>query len=144
MSNIITKATKKHLVELIELENSLFISDKISDRQMLYNINKQNLFFVCTIDSQVAGYILCFEYKKSIRVYSLAVSRNYQGKGVAKSLLEHLFKHVNKGIYLEVNTTNEIAINLYKKYGFKIHSTIENYYENSDSAYKMILDQFQR
>jgi len=140
MSNIITKATKKNLVELIELENSLFISDKISDRQILYNINKQDLFFVYTIDSQVAGYILCFEHKVNIRIYSLAVGSNYQGKGIAKSLLEHLFKHTNKGIYLEVNTTNEIAINLYKKYGFKISKIINNYYENGDSAYKMILE----
>ena len=119
MSNTIIKATKQHLAELIELEKSLFITDKISARQMLYNINKQDLFFVCTIDNKVAGYILCYEYKKNIRIYSLGVSRSYQGMGVAKSLLEHLFKNVNKGIYLEVNTTNEIAINLYKNMDLK-------------------------
>ena len=40
-------------------------------------------------------------------------------------------------ITLEVRTTNEGAINLYKKYNFKVVSTRKNYYGNED-AYLMI------
>jgi ribosomal protein S18 acetylase RimI-like enzyme len=42
-------------------------------------------------------------------------------------------------IILNVNTENTRAINLYKKYGFKIKRKIENYYHDDESAYLMCL-----
>lgn len=135
----ISNANLSQLDDLVEIENSLFNSDKISRRQMVYNIKKQKLFFTAISNDTVAGYILCFEYKKQIRIYSLAVSASHQGKGIAQSLLNHLFKLTTKNIYLEVNTNNLGAIRLYQKNNFVISKTITNYYENGDSAYKMIL-----
>ncbi|GMN89971.1 GNAT family N-acetyltransferase [Francisella sciaenopsi] len=124
---------------LVELENSTFLSDKISKKQFVYNINKQKYFFITKTQNSLAGYILCFEYKKTIRVYSLAVSKNYQGQGIGKKLLEYILNNSNKNISLEVNTNNLIAISLYQKLGFVINKKINNYYENGDAAYKMIL-----
>ncbi|APC97784.1 GNAT family N-acetyltransferase [Francisella frigiditurris] len=136
---LISHANLNQLDDLIEIENSLFNSDKISRRQMTYNIKKQKLFFTAVSNDSLAGYILCFEYKKQIRIYSLAVSTVHQGKGIAQSLLNHLFKLTTKNIYLEVNTNNLGAIRLYQKNNFVISKTISNYYENGDSAYKMTL-----
>ncbi|MBK2092841.1 GNAT family N-acetyltransferase [Francisella philomiragia] len=124
---------------LVELESSTFLSDKISKKQFVYNIDKQKYFFVAKINNGLAGYILCFEYKKTIRVYSLAVSKNYQGQGIGKKLLEYILNNSDKNISLEVNTNNLIAISLYQKLGFVINKQINNYYENGDAAYKMIL-----
>ncbi len=124
---------------LVELENSTFLSDKISKKQFVYNINEQKYFFITKTQNSLAGYILCFEYKKTIRVYSLAVSKNYQGQGIGKKLLEYILNNSDKNISLEVNTNNLIAISLYQKLGFVINKKINNYYENGDAAYKMIL-----
>ncbi|HCC70424.1 MAG TPA: hypothetical protein DEQ09_04645 [Bacteroidales bacterium] len=46
----------------------------------------------------------------------------YQGKGLSKHLLEKTLEYVKETGYqvkLEVHSTNTVAINLYKKYGFK-------------------------
>lgn len=57
-----------------------------------------------------------------------------------KKLLENLInksKNIASSITLEVNTENEIAINLYKKYGFKNLGKRKNYYNNMFDAYIM-------
>lgn len=102
-------------------------------------LTSKNIFFVAKRQDSLAGYILCFEYKKTIRVYSLAVSKNYQGQGIGKKLLEYILNNTDKNISLEVNTNNLIAISLYQKLGFEINKQINNYYENGDAAYKMTI-----
>lgn len=72
-------------------------------------------------------------------MYSLAVSKNYQGQGIGKKLLEYILNKTDKNISLEVNTNNLIAISLYQKLGFEINKQINNYYENGDAAYKMTI-----
>ncbi|QIW09278.1 N-acetyltransferase [Francisella sp. LA112445] len=135
----ITKAKLVDLEELLNLENSTFLSDKISRKQFIYNIKKQKYFLVSKKDNSITGYILCFEYKKTIRIYSLAVCQNYQGQGLGRKLLEYVMNSSTKDISLEVNINNSRAINLYKNIGFKISKQIDKYYENGDAAYKMLL-----
>lgn len=65
------------------------------------------------------------------------VSIENRGEGIASKMMDKMFdEHVNN-ITLEVRTTNKGAIELYKKYGFKIVSTRKNYY-GCDDAYLMI------
>ncbi|WP_150467167.1 GNAT family N-acetyltransferase [Francisella sp. SYW-9] len=135
----ITKAKLVDLEELLNLENSTFLSDKISRKQFIYNIKKQKYFFVSKKEECLTGYILCFEYKKVIRVYSLAVCQNHQGQGIGKKLLEYVLDNSIKNISLEVNINNSRAISLYKSVGFKISKQINYFYENGDAAYKMLL-----
>ena len=111
---LITKATPADLISLVSLEQELFKSDCISKRQFLYHI-KKNPLFIAKIADKLAGYILYFEYKKTIRIYSIAISQNYQGQGVARALIEHLLATSTKDISLEVNTSNDRAIALYNK-----------------------------
>lgn len=65
----ISKPQLSDVQTLAELENSTFLSDKISKKQFIHNINKQKYFFVAKINNELAGYILCFEYKKTIRIH---------------------------------------------------------------------------
>ena len=52
-----------------------------------------------------------------------------------RTLLEYVLdtvcakrKHI-RSVYLHVQTSNETALAFYKKFGFKIEKTIENYYK---------------
>ncbi|MED7820282.1 MULTISPECIES: GNAT family N-acetyltransferase [unclassified Francisella] len=135
----ITKAKLVNLEELLNLENSTFLSDKISRKQFIYNIKKQKYFFISQEEDSLTGYILCFEYKKVIRVYSLAVCKNHQGHGIGRKLLEYVLNNSIKNISLEVNINNSRAISLYKSIGFRISKQIDDFYENGDAAYKMLL-----
>ncbi len=65
------------------------------------------------------------------------VLAEYRKQGIACKLLDYLFWKYNYSCSLEVRCDNVSAINLYKKYGFKIVSIRKNYYENID-GYLMI------
>lgn len=61
----------------------------------------------------------------------------YRNHGIASKLLDYLFSKYNFSCSLEVRCDNVSAINLYKKYDFKIVSIRNNYYGNID-GYLMI------
>jgi len=72
----------------------------------------------------------------------LAISSKFQNRGLAKKLLEYSFENLkDKNFSLEVKVSNESAINLYKKFDFKINKNLEDYYENED-GYLMIKETF--
>lgn len=85
------------------------------------------------------GAIACRLEKKeggAFRVYimTLGVLAPYRGIGIGTKLLKHVLDLSSKQnmseIYLHVQTNNEDAINFYKRFGFEITETIQNYYTN--------------
>ena len=64
-------------------------------------------------------------------IQALEVMKDYQGKGIANQLLYVATSNLGAR-YLSVNKKNEIAIKLYKDYGFKI-------YDETDIMYFMKL-----
>lgn len=52
------------------------------------------------------------------------------GTKLLNHALDLCMKQSISEIYLHVQTNNEDAINFYKKFGFEITETIENYYTN--------------
>ncbi len=59
----------------------------------------------------------------------LAVSESMQGKGLGKALLQHMLKHANKAnktwLSLDVEQTNQQAIDFYQKQGFHLTKVFE-------------------
>jgi ribosomal-protein-alanine N-acetyltransferase len=72
---------------------------------------------------------------------SIAVSKNYQRRRIASTLLsnsmEKVRKHKINEFVLEVRVSNYVAINLYKKFNFFIQSIKERYYRDGENAYFM-------
>uniref|UniRef100_A0A0N5BV21 N-alpha-acetyltransferase 60 n=1 Tax=Strongyloides papillosus TaxID=174720 RepID=A0A0N5BV21_STREA len=70
----------------------------------------------------------------ALYILSLAVKSEFRRKGIAKNLLNYLMteileknNHVSV-VFLHALTHNYDAIKFYKKNGFKIHTTLRNYY----------------
>ncbi|GAB4854140.1 hypothetical protein Ancab_022724 [Ancistrocladus abbreviatus] len=85
------------------------------------------------------GAIACRLEKKEggticVYIMTLGVLAPYRGLGIGTRLLNHVLDLASKQnmseIYLHVQTNNEDAINFYKKFGFEITDTIQNYYTN--------------
>ncbi|KAK6927476.1 GNAT domain [Dillenia turbinata] len=85
------------------------------------------------------GSIACRLEKKEggavcVYIMTLGVLAPYRGLGIGTKLLTHVLDLCSKQniseIYLHVQTNNEDAINFYKKFGFEITDTIQNYYTN--------------
>ena len=61
----------------------------------------------------------------------ICILNEYQGKGYGKLTMDYLLNHNNtrlcKSIYLTVDKENNIGLNLYKKYNFKIIKEYDTY-----------------
>ncbi len=90
-------------------------------------------------EDKVLGFLIYDLIYDRCEIEYIGVLKEYRNKHIASLLMEELLKKANN-ISLEVNTKNIEAINLYKKYGFKIVTTRKNYYENED-AYLMVRDE---
>lgn len=130
------------LASLYNIERDVFPNDPFSmtKESIRYHILRNRLYIV-EINNIIAGYILWLERKKYFRLYSLAISNDFQNRGLAKKLLEYSFEKLsndNKDFSLEVKVSNESAINLYKKYGFEIKKVLKDYYGDCN-GYLMVL-----
>ena len=131
---MITKANLEDLTSLYNLEREVFLNDSfsLSKSSIKYHILKNELYKI-EIDGETAGYILWLKRKKYYRLYSLAIGNDFQNKGLAKRLLEYSFEKLkDKDFSLEVKISNEVAINLYKKFGFEIKKVLKDYYKDCD------------
>jgi ribosomal protein S18 acetylase RimI-like enzyme len=82
--------------------------------------------------------VYCNDLKThSAYITNVSVVKEYSGLGVASKLLKMSISHIElnrfSNIILEVNMTNTQAVNLYKKFGFKI-------FESKGSSFLMKLE----
>ncbi len=109
-------------------------------------------FIVAESQGQVVGYVMCrlehgfsdlrkLRFARKAHIVSVAVMPDFRHQGIAYSLVEQalsaLSAHHADECYLEVRTSNEPAINLYKKMGFDITRTIPRYYYDASDAHVM-------
>lgn len=104
-------------------------------------ISKFNKYLIYSIDDKNIGFIdFSFIYDR-IELNYIYVETSYRNRNIASKLMDKLieFSIDNKciNITLEVDESNEAAINLYKKYGFTIAAIREKYYGKND-GYLMI------
>ncbi|MDY3800606.1 MAG: GNAT family N-acetyltransferase [Bacilli bacterium] len=120
-----------------ELINSFlkYFNTKIDD------ISKFNKYLIYSIDDKNIGFIdFSFIYDR-IELNYIYVEKSYRNKNIASKLMDKLIEFAidNKciNITLEVDESNDAAINLYKKYGFTIATIRKKYYGKND-GYLMI------
>ena len=92
---------------------------------------------------EIIGFIAFGIYSiNTAHIMILAVDPEFQRKGIGTKIMDYSFDIIKKTsikiIRLEVKTTNIPAIKFYKKLGFEIKATFENYYEDNSSAFIMV------
>ncbi len=110
-------------------------------------------FLVAEVNGEVAGYVMCriehglsklnkLSVKKLGHVISIAVLPEYRRRGIATKLLNKAMRILKEEyscgeVYLEVRVSNNPAIHLYQKLGFKIVKVSKRYYVDGEDAYVM-------
>lgn len=141
---IIRKATSSDVSKLFALEQEIFTSENfpLSRGSFAYHV-KNNLVYVAEVDGNIAGYILALIKRANAKIYSIGVSKLYRGRQIALKLLETVMNELIsmdfKQTLLEVRTDNEVAISLYKNFGFRIKKTAKAFYRDGCDAYIMEL-----
>ena len=98
-----------------------------------------------TESGQLLGYLVISRYVDAWHVMNVAVDPDYRGRGVASALLDRLFELTagegRRGYTLEVRVSNERAIRLYERMGFRARGIRRGYYtDNREDALIMWKD----
>jgi ribosomal-protein-alanine N-acetyltransferase len=85
-------------------------------------------------DGELIGYLICSRYDRVWHVMNVAIDPDHRRRGIATTLLEHLFAAVGDAdaqYTLEVRCSNESAIELYKRFGFRSAGVRRRYYQDN-------------
>ena len=110
------------------------LQDALNQRSEKYflSIIDQDVVLVAEDNNQLVGFIQFGNVTldsipttdNDIELNKIYIEKDYQGKGIGKKLIEAMLNHDRldgiDNIYLDVFTENEKAIELYKKYDFRI------------------------
>ena len=122
----------------MELENSVFnhtlgyeFLEKASTSEIAY-------VYVYEENNYIKAYISTIFDGKTIEILNFCVDNNYQRLGIGTKLLSHVLNELKalgaKDSILEVRTSNEKAIGLYEKIGYKQIHIRKAYYSNGEDA----------
>ena len=88
-------------------------------------------------NEEIVGFIEISIICPDCELYDIAIKKQYQKKHLSNILMDYLMNICKEKkcetIFLEVNSINSRAINLYKKYGFTKYSVRKNYYGKFDA-----------
>lgn len=124
---------REHISQVAEIEKICF-SEPWSEETVLDAFEKGTKFFVATLGSLVVGYVGISCIIDEGYITNIAVLPEYRNRGIATSLLNRLFSLASDTdlsfISLEVRESNEKAISIYDKLGFKNEGLRKNFYSN--------------
>ncbi|MFZ2540025.1 MAG: GNAT family N-acetyltransferase [Oscillospiraceae bacterium] len=92
--------------------------------------SKTSTIYKAIANGTIVG-TLCVNFEEEPNsIFGLSIGREYRGNGYGKQMLLtilSILKKDNKAICLEVNSTNDVAFAMYKKYGFTIRAQNDYY-----------------
>lgn len=88
------------------------------------------------VDGEMAAFAVTQVVLDEATLFNIAVSPDYQRRGLGRTLLEHLISELEKRavttLWLEVRASNQAAIALYECLGFNEVTIRRNYYPAKD------------
>ena len=107
-----------------------------------YQIKKEffnNIFFKSLIyyDDGIKGIMVYDLLYDRIEIEYIIVDTQYRKRGIGTLLLNEIEQKGIKNITLEVRESNKVAIEFYKKNGYRIEAIRKNYY-GSENGYLML------
>jgi ribosomal-protein-alanine N-acetyltransferase len=86
------------------------------------------------IEDRLVGYLVCSRYDTVWHLMNIAVDDRLRRQGIATTLLERLFElgdRPSEQYTLEVRTSNDSAIRLYERFGFRTAGRRRAYYHDN-------------
>lgn len=133
---IIRQATLKDVEDIYEIEKLCF-PDPWSIDALTYELeeNPRAFYIVADLDGQVVGYAGLWWIEDEGHITNVAVKPGYRnrriGEGIISILIDFTSKEGIKHHTLEVRRSNDPAISLYEKFGFRTEGIRKRYYRNN-------------
>ncbi|NLD18927.1 MAG: ribosomal protein S18-alanine N-acetyltransferase [Clostridiales bacterium] len=133
---IVRQANEKDVEPIYEIERLCF-PDPWSRDSLRYELeeNPRAFYIAAEIDEKVVGYAGLWWIEDEGHITNVAVRPGFRNRRIATGIISVLIEFtVSKGIKhhtLEVRSSNEAAIGLYEKHGFKVEGVRKKYYLNN-------------
>lgn len=129
---VVREMTESDIKEIADLEKECF-SEPWSENSLREELDNETArFYVIRDSASLLGYIGANNICNEVYITNVAVNSKHRGKGYGKALVNHLIKQSELEraffITLEVRKSNENAISLYEKCGFKNVGERKNFY----------------
>ena len=138
MNNISIEKFDVSDLEQIKVNLETEFDDFWNSNVLEKELNSDTSFYLCCkLDSEIVGFAGITIVLDTAELNNIVIRKDKRGNGYSTLLLKELIKiakyHNCTKFNLEVASNNEIAINLYKKFGFKQVGTRTNYYKGIDA-----------
>ena len=134
----ISPMQKEDLDAVMQIESKAYGEHHWSKDSFYGELTNDVAHYYCAKNEtgELLGYIGTWRILDEAHITTIAVSPDFRRKKIAESLLTHAIKEFYenevKYVTLEVRTSNEAAISLYEKYGFKSLGERKGYYQNNN------------
>ena len=129
---------RDYLDDVIRIEEQSYGPHHWSKESFFNEINNELAKYYCSFNEkgEMTGYAGCWQILEEAHITNVSVSpdfrRNHIGEALLTAIIKSCYKEMIKYITLEVRVSNEPAIKLYEKYGFKSLGVRKGYYQDNN------------
>jgi [ribosomal protein S18]-alanine N-acetyltransferase len=130
----IRQLTYADLPQVIAIERRAFPTPWSLAMFVLELSKPSGICLAALVDGQMVGYLVCSRYDTVWHLMNVAVEPRLQRRGIATALLDRLFElgdRPSEQYTLEVRTSNDEAIRLYERFGFRAAGRRRAYYHDN-------------
>jgi [ribosomal protein S18]-alanine N-acetyltransferase len=130
----IRQLTYADLPQVIAIERRAFPTPWSLAMFVLELSKPSGICLAALAEGRMVGYLVCSRYDTVWHLMNVAVDPIVQRRGIGSALLERLFELADKPseqYTLEVRTSNESAIRLYERFGFRAAGRRRAYYHDN-------------
>ena len=129
---------KADLSAVHELESSIFkdpfpsyFIDQLADAN-------PDTFLVAVENGSIVGYVVVDKWADHQHLVSIAVRSGLRRRGIGQAMLDNMIPRIRDGpLRLELRKSNQAALALYRKNGFKETGIAHSYYADGEDAITM-------
>ena len=122
-----------YLPQLSQDDTAAHWAEDVYDR-MLKGNGPKRLLLVAEEAGELCGLLVALRETPEWELENVAVASHRRRRGIGRELMDELITEATAGgaekIFLEVRSSNSVAIRLYQSCGFEIWSTRKSYYSN--------------
>ena len=141
---VIRPVTPRDLRRILTIERSSFgvdAWDKELFEAFLGSSSAQ--FILAEAGGKLLGYLIAIDAGARAELASIAIAPRARRRGIGQALMAHTLRRLRRRRvqewWLMVRTTNEAAIQFYRRFGFRRTRRVKRYYEDGADAWRMAL-----
>jgi ribosomal-protein-alanine N-acetyltransferase len=130
----IRRLTYADLPQVIAIERRAFPTPWSLAMFVLELSKPSGISLAALLEGRLVAYLVCSRYDTVWHVMNVAVDDRLRRQGIATTMLDRLFELADKPgehYTLEVRTSNDAAIRLYERFGFRASGRRRAYYHDN-------------